>query len=128
MSRRVKPVDPCQNCKTHAHCIEKDPPPQLHSGWECSYCGEIRWGGVLSAASVLRIGYEFSNGSVLCWRCHRKAITVDRMEQTLAARTANATSYPKLPYISGHMTTLWSDAKTLDRCCDECGNLVDANC
>jgi len=136
MTRRVKPVSPCQNCKTHAQCVEVNPPPRFHSGWECTYCGEIRWGGVLSEAVHLLIGYTFSNGCVVCWRCHRQHCTARSMEIALSAQTnaplvvqANASNYPDLPYLSGFMTTLWSDAKeALDRCCDECGVLVDANC
>lgn len=128
MSRLVVPASPCQNCKTQAKCVEVNPPPRLHSGWECSNCGEVRWGGVLSEATSLRIGYTFSNGCILCWRCHRRHCTADNMENALLAQV-NVSDYPKLPYLSGFMMTLWSDTKEpLDRHCDECGVVVDANC
>lgn len=128
MSLLVTPASPCQNCKTRAKCVEVNPPPQFHSGWECSYCGEIRWGGVLSEAVQLLVGYTFGNGGALCWRCHRKHCAAHGMESTLASQ-ANASSYPNLPYLSGFMMALWSDAKdALERHCDECGVLVDANC
>ena len=130
MSRQVKPVERCQNCKTQAPCLEVNPPPRFHSGWECTRCGEIRWGGVLSAAPALLIGYAFSNGSVLCWRCHRLHTVAPSMEGTLNRdKTASATNYPRLSYLFGFMTTLWSDSKDpLDRYCDECGNLVNKDC
>lgn len=132
MNRLVTPASPCQNCKTRAKCVEVNPPPQFHSGWECSYCGEIRWGGVLSEAVQLLIGYTFSNGCLVCWRCHREHTMPRIYEHTreaVAAALANASRYPDLSYLSGAMTTLWSDSKEpLDRCCDNCGVLVDANC
>lgn len=128
MNRRVKPVSSCQNCKTFAPCVEVVPPPRFHSGWECTSCGEVRWGGVLSAAGPLLIGYTFSNGCLICWRCHRLHTVAPSMESTLA-RQPSATNYPRLDYLSGYMTTLWSDSKEpLDRCCDECGVLVNEAC
>lgn len=115
MSRHVTPVDPCQNCGERAPCYEVEPPPRYHSGWECN-CGEVRWGGVLSAGHSV-IGYSFSHGYTLCWRCHRANCSKDD--------PIHATNYPRLPYLSGYMTTLWSDGKgPFDRHCDECGNLV----
>lgn len=128
MNRLVVPASPCQNCKAHAKCVEVNPPPRFHSGWECTNCGEIRWGGVLSGAGPLLIGYTFSNGCLICWRCHRVNCTAHNMESELE-QLKNASNYPKLPYLSGYMTTLWSDSKEpLDRCCDECGVLVNEAC
>lgn len=116
MSRLVVPASPCQNCKTHSKCVEVNPPPRLHSGWECINCGEIRWGGVLSEATSLLIGYTFSGGCILCWRCSRE-------------HSVTSSRCPTLPYLNGFMTTLWSDDKVaFDRHCDECGVIVDANC
>lgn len=129
MSRRVTPVQRCQNCKTQATCLEVHPPPRYHSGWECTGCGEIRWGGVLSASAWI-IGYTFSHGFILCWRCHRTNTVAPAMEDALARQAgATATNYPRLSYLSGYMTTLWNDAKCeLDRHCDECGVLVNEDC
>jgi len=76
---------------------------------------------VLSAATSLRIGYAFSNGCTLCWRCHRQNCSADRMENALAEQS-NASDYPKLAYLSGFMLTLWSDnEEARSRHCDECG-------
>lgn len=118
MSRLVIPFSPCQNCETLAKCVEVNPPPQLHSGWECTNCGESRWGGVLSVATARCVGYSFSNGCVLCWRCHRQHCDT--------STPTNASNYPKLDYLSGFMLTLWGgDEEARDKHCDECGNLVD---
>lgn len=128
MNRLVTPASPCQNCKTQADCVEVNPPPRFHSGWECTHCGEIRWGGVLSGAGPLLIGYTFSNGCIICWRCHRQNCTAHNMESVLEP-SSNASNYPSLPYLSGYMITLWSDHKApLDRHCDECGVLINEAC
>lgn len=119
--RRVKPVERCPDCKQEAPCVEIDPPPLLHSGWECTNCGFIRWGGVLSKSGPRPIGYRFSGGMLLCWRCHRQHCPTGM----------HASSYPALDYLSGYMETIYDvdGTKTsFDRCCDECGVLVDADC
>ncbi len=41
----------------------------------------------------------------------------------------NATNYPRLDYLSGYMTTIYSDHKgPHTRCCDECGVPINTDC
>jgi hypothetical protein len=82
---------------------------------------------VLSTAAWI-IGYTFSHGCVLCWRCHRINTIAPAMESALKNEPV-ATNYPRLSYLSGYMMTLWSNTKeALDRHCDECGVLVNEDC
>lgn len=50
-------------------------------------------------------------------------------EALLDQQLANATNYPRLSYLSGFMTVISNtDKGPFNRCCDECGVLVDDDC
>ncbi len=125
MSNLVTPLEPCHECKTLAACREVHPPPRLHSGWECTNCDEVRWGGVTLPGGPRPIGYSFAGGFFICWRCHRLHTMPAYVEDTGPRQSLVASNYPRLGYLSGCMMTLYTDDKEpFERSCDECGERV----
>ena len=108
-------MEPCPDCKNMTAC-HVVPIVTYGRGYVCGHCDAPRWGGVLAPSGPRVVGYEFSNGSAICWRCSR--LHVDASGR-----------YPALSYIGGYRRPIYTkNNQALDRHCDECGVLIDADC
>lgn len=112
-SRTIIPLERCPDCKTKAPCLILEPPlPKYSSGYTCSKCGFNRWGGITMPSGPDTVGYSYTDGAI-CWRC---------------SRDVYGGAYPTVPYLHGPIGVITTNDMPLDRYCDECGVLINADC
>lgn len=108
----VEPLEPCHDCHLLVPCL-KVGAGQYASGYECSGCRTVRWGGVTHYSGPRVLGYVFANNAHICWRCHE-------------AFTPLGYSFPMLDYAQGPMASLTTQSEYKNNAyCDECGCLIN---